>query len=152
MKKHTAWSWIPTLYFAEGLPYVAITTLSLIMYKRMGISNAECALYTAWLGFPWVIKPLWSPFVDLIKTKRYWILAMQMLLGAGFAGIAFTIPTESFLQTTMFFFSCWHSLLPHMTLLPTDFICFLLPVTNRPFTLAYVIHSIAWRPSQDKGC
>ena len=104
MKKHTAWSWIPSLYFAEGLPYVAITTLSLVMYKRMGISNAECALYTAWLGFPWVIKPLWSPFVDLIKTKRYWILAMQLLLGAGFAGIAFTIPAESFLQITLAFF------------------------------------------------
>ena len=104
MKKHTAWSWIPTLYFAEGLPYVAITTLSLIMYKRMGISHAECALYTAWLGFPWVIKPLWSPFVDLIKTKRYWITSMQLLIGAGLAGIAFTIPTDLFLQSTLAIF------------------------------------------------
>ena len=63
------WKWVPTLYFAEGLPYVAVMVLSLVMYKRMGISNTEVALYTSWLNLPWVIKPLWSPFVDLLKTN-----------------------------------------------------------------------------------
>ena len=101
MKKTSPWAWIPTLYFAQGLPYVAVMTVSLIMYKRMGISNTEIAFYTGWLNLPWVIKPLWSPFVDLIKTKRWWITFMQLLIGAGLAGIAFTIPTEHFFQLTL---------------------------------------------------
>ena len=104
MKKHSPWAWVPSLYFAEGLPYVAVMIISLVMYKRMGISNTEIALYTSWLNLPWVIKPLWSPFIDLIKTKRYWITSMQLLIGAGLAGIAFTIPASSFLQTTLAIF------------------------------------------------
>ncbi len=101
IKKTSPWAWVPTLYFAEGLPYVAVMTLSLVMYKRMGISNTEIAFYTSWLNLPWVIKPLWSPFIDLLKTKRWWIVTMQMLLGAGLAGIAFTIPTDHFFQITL---------------------------------------------------
>lgn len=95
------WAWVPSLYFAEGLPYVVVTTLSLVMYKCMGISNAEIAFYTSWLNLPWVIKPLWSPFVDLFRTKRIWIVTMQLLLGAGMAGIAFTLPTGSFFQCSL---------------------------------------------------
>ena len=103
--KHTSpWAWIPTLYFAQGLPYVAVMTISVIMYKRLGISNTELAFYTGWLNLPWVIKPLWSPFIDLIKTKRWWIVTMQLLMGAGLAGIAFTIPTEHFFQLTLAIF------------------------------------------------
>ena len=98
------WAWSPSLYFAEGLPYIAIMTISVIMYKRMGISNAEIAFYTGWLNLPWVIKPLWSPFVDLLSTKRWWIVSMQLLLGAGFAGVAFMLPTSFFFQTTLAFF------------------------------------------------
>ena len=101
MKPSSPWAWIPTLYFAQGLPYVAVMTISVIMYKRLGISNAELAFYTGWLNLPWVIKPLWSPFIDLIKTKRWWITWMQLLIGAGLAGIAFTIPTEYFFQLTL---------------------------------------------------
>ena len=104
MKKQSPWSWVPTLYFAEGLPYIAVMTLSLVMYKRMGISNTEIALYTSWLNLPWVIKPLWSPFVDLLRTKRWWITLMQLFIGAGLAGIAFTIPTEHFFQATLAIF------------------------------------------------
>ena len=104
MKKTSPWAWIPTLYFAQGLPYVAVMTISVIMYKRLGISNAELAFYTGWLNLPWVIKPLWSPFIDLIKTKRWWITAMQLLIGAGLAGIAFTIPTDYFFQLTLAIF------------------------------------------------
>lgn len=103
-KKKSPWAWIPTLYFAEGLPYVAVMTISVIMYKRMGISNTDIALYTSWLYLPWVIKPFWSPFVDLLKTKRWWITTMQILIGAGFAGIAFTIPLPFFFQATLAFF------------------------------------------------
>ena len=94
--KRDPWSWIPTLYFAEGLPYVAVMTIAVIMYKRLGLSNTEIALYTSWLYLPWTIKPLWSPFVDLIKTKRAWIIAMQGFISAGFAGIAFFIPTTHY--------------------------------------------------------
>jgi PAT family beta-lactamase induction signal transducer AmpG len=101
-KKTSPWSWIPTLYFAEGIPYVvAATTFSLIMYKRLGISNADAALYTSWLYLPWVIKPFWSPFVDLFRTKRWWIITMQLLIGAGLAGVAFCIPLPYFFQLTL---------------------------------------------------
>ena len=98
------WSWIPSLYFAEGLPYVAVMTLSVIMYKRLDISNTDIALFTSWLYFPWVIKPLWSPFVDLIKTKRWWIYAMQLFIGAGMAGVAFVLPGDFFFRATLAFF------------------------------------------------
>ena len=103
-QKRSPWAWIPSLYLAQGLPYVAVMTISVIMYKRMGISNADIALYTSWLYLPWVIKPLWSPFVDLLKTKRWWIVTMQLLVGAGFAGIAFTIPLPFYFQATLAFF------------------------------------------------
>lgn len=98
------WTWVPTLYFAEGLPYIAVMTISVIMYKRFGLSNTEIALYTSWLYLPWVIKPFWSPFVDILKTKRWWIISMQLLIGAGLAGIAFTLPTPFYLQATLAFF------------------------------------------------
>lgn len=101
LTRDAAWAWVPTLYFAEGLPYIAVMTLSLVMYKRMGISNTEVALYTGWLNLPWVIKPLWSPFIDLLRTKRWWIVAMQALVGAGLAGIAFLIPADHFFQSTL---------------------------------------------------
>ena len=104
MKNRTPWAWIPSLYFAEGLPYVVVMTLSVIMYKRMEVSNTDIALYTSWLYFPWVIKPIWSPFVDLIRTKRWWIYAMQLLIGAGMAGVAFTLPGDLFLRCTLAFF------------------------------------------------
>lgn len=102
--KGSPWGWVPTLYFAEGLPYVAVMTISLVLYKQLGLSNAEITFYTSWLYLPWVIKPLWSPFIDLIKTKRWWIRSMQLLIGAAFGGVAFTIPTNFWLQGTLFFF------------------------------------------------
>ncbi len=98
------WFWIPSLYFAEGIPYVIVMVVSVIMYKRLGISNTDIALYTSWLYLPWVIKPLWSPIVDLLKTKRFWIVTMQLIIGAGLAGVALTIPVPSFFQYTLAFF------------------------------------------------
>lgn len=98
------WKWVPSLYFAEGLPYVIVMTVSVIMYKRLGLSNTEIALYTSWFYLPWVIKPFWSPFVDILKTKRSWVVAMELILGAGFAGIALTIPAASYLKFTLAFF------------------------------------------------
>ena len=99
--KQSPWTWVPTLYFAEGIPYVVAMTVAVIMYKRMDISNTDIALYTSWLYLPWVIKPFWSPFVDIIKTKRWWITSMQLLIGAGLAGVAFVIPMPFFFQATL---------------------------------------------------
>lgn len=104
MRSKSAWTWIPTLYFAEGLPYVTVMTISIILYKQLGLDNAEITFYTSWLYLPWVIKPIWSPFIDLIKTKRWWVSAMQLLIGTSLGGVAFTIPTSHWLQGTLFFF------------------------------------------------
>ena len=103
-KNRSPWSWVPSLYFAEGLPYVAVMMLSVVMYKRLGISNTDIALYTSWLYLPWVIKPFWSPFVDIFKTKRWWIITMQVLIGGGLAGIAFMLPLPFFFKATLAFF------------------------------------------------
>ena len=105
MKKtyRNPWAWIPTLYFAEGIPYVVAMTVAVIMFKRLGISNTDIALYTSWLYLPWVIKPLWSPIVDLFKTKRWWIIIMQLLIGAGLGGVALAIPMPDFFKITLIF-------------------------------------------------
>ena len=102
--KARSWSWVPSLYYAEGLPYAFVMIVSVVMYKKLNISNTEIALYTSWLYLPWVIKPLWSPFVEVFKTKRFWIIFMQLLIGAGLAGIALTIPSSNMFKYTLAFF------------------------------------------------
>ncbi|MBT3253274.1 MAG: MFS transporter [Candidatus Marinimicrobia bacterium] len=104
MKKRSSWAWIPSLYFAEGLPYTVVMLIAVVFYKRMGISNTEIALYTSWLYLPWVLKPFWSPLVDIVRTKRFWIVAMQILVGAGLGGVVLTIPMPAFFQFTLAFF------------------------------------------------
>ena len=104
MRKANPWTWIPSLYYAEGLPYAFVMIVSVVMYKKLNLSNSEIALYTSWLYLPWVIKPLWSPFVDIFKTKRFWIILMQLFIGAGLAGVALTIPTSNMLRYTLVFF------------------------------------------------
>jgi MFS transporter, PAT family, beta-lactamase induction signal transducer AmpG len=98
------WLWIPSLYFAEGLPYALAMSVSLVLYKNLGVSNAAAAFYTSWFYLPWVIKPLWSPVVDILKTRRLWIWAMQLFIGAALAGVALTIPTTHFFQWSLVFF------------------------------------------------
>ena len=95
MKTTNPWWWIPTLYFAEGIPYFIVNNISVVMFNNMGMSKGDMALYTSLLYLPWVIKPLWSPFVDLIKTKRWWVVAMQILMSVAFALTAFTLPHPS---------------------------------------------------------
>jgi PAT family beta-lactamase induction signal transducer AmpG len=97
----TPWAWIPSLYFGQGLPYVVVMTLSVILYKNLGISNTEIALYTSWLYLPWVIKPLWSPLVDLFGTKRGWVVVLQFAVGAALALVALTLPMDHFFQLTL---------------------------------------------------
>jgi PAT family beta-lactamase induction signal transducer AmpG len=98
------WAWVSTLYFAQGIPYVVVMTVSVIMYKRLGISNTDIALYTSWLYLPWVIKPLWSPFIELFRTKRFWIISLQLIIGASLAAVALTVPMPSFFQYTLAIF------------------------------------------------
>lgn len=95
------WAWVTTLYFAEGIPYVVVMTVSVIMYKRLGISNTDIALYTSWLYLPWVLKPLWSPLVEIFRTKRFWIISMQLFIGAALAAVALTLPMPEFFQYTL---------------------------------------------------
>ena len=104
MKKSNGWGWVPTLYFAEGLPYVIVMNVAVAMYARLGISNSDIALYTSYLYLPWVIKPLWSPIVDMFKSKRWWIIAMQIVIGGGLAGVAMLLPAPNFFRYTLAFF------------------------------------------------
>ena len=94
-RKINPWMWIPTLYFAEGIPYFIVNNISVVMLKNMGMPNGMLALYTGMLYFPWVIKPLWSPFVDIIRSKRWWILTMQILMSAAMILLPFLLPHET---------------------------------------------------------
>ena len=100
-KDKGAWAWVPVLYFTQGLPYVMVVTVSVIMYKKLGVSNGDIGLYTSWLYLPWVLKPLWSPFVDLKSTKRKWFLGMQFLIALALLGVGLTLPTNIFFTTTL---------------------------------------------------
>jgi PAT family beta-lactamase induction signal transducer AmpG len=102
--RRNPWAWIPTLYLAQGLPFAVVNTLSIILYKSLGVSNADIAFYTAWLYLPWVLKPLWGPVVDILRTRRWWIWTMQLLLGAGFAAVGLSLPLPAFFQLTLAFF------------------------------------------------
>tara|TARA_R110002050_G_scaffold298901_1_gene463078 strand:+ start:12927 stop:14201 length:1275 start_codon:yes stop_codon:yes gene_type:complete len=100
-KDKWAWAWVPVLYFTQGIPYVLVVTVSVIMYKKLGISNSDIGLYTSWLYLPWVLKPLWSPFVDLNGTKRKWFLSMQLIISLAILGVGLTIPSSIFFTTTL---------------------------------------------------
>lgn len=102
--QNNPWFWVPPLYMTEGLPYVIIIVVSVIMYKNLGIDNSDIGLYTSLLYLPWVIKPFWSPIVDLYSTKRKWFLKMQLLLAACFLGVGFSIPTNEFFVISLAFF------------------------------------------------
>ena len=95
------WLWVPSLYFGQAIPYVVVMSLSVIMYKNNGISNTDIALYTSWLYLPWVIKPLWSPFVEMFRTKRFWIVSLQLLIGASLALVALTMQVSAFFQASL---------------------------------------------------
>ena len=101
MPETRAWRWIPTLYFAQGFPYAIVMTVSVVMYKTLGVSNTDIALYTSWLYLPWVVKPFWAPLVDLVGTKRAWILATQLVTGCALAFVALALPLPRFFQASL---------------------------------------------------
>ncbi len=100
-RRRNPWAWVTSLYFAEGIPYIIVNTVSVIMYKKMGISNADIAFYTSWLYLPWGFKGLWSPFIDMYRTKRFWILAMQILLAGLLASVSFGVHIPAFFPLTL---------------------------------------------------
>lgn len=94
-RERNPWLWIPTLYFAEGIPYFIVNNISVLMLAKMGVPNGDMALFTSLLYLPWMIKPFWSPFVDIIRTKRWWILAMQLIMSLAFIALTITMPRPS---------------------------------------------------------
>lgn len=102
--QRSPWSWIPTVYLAEGLPYFAVNTLTVLMYTNLGIGLKEMAFFTGWLYLPWVIKPFWSPFVDIFKTKRWWTVTMQLLMAITLGSAGFFLSTSFFFAATLVLF------------------------------------------------
>jgi MFS transporter, PAT family, beta-lactamase induction signal transducer AmpG len=100
-KKTSPWSWVPTLYVAEGLPFALVMSVALVLYQNLGVPNARNTLFVGLLYLPWVIKPLWSPAVDILKTRRVWIWTMQLLAGLSLAGVALAVSTAHFLPATL---------------------------------------------------
>jgi PAT family beta-lactamase induction signal transducer AmpG len=94
-KRISPWFWIPTLYFAQGIPYFIVNNISVMMFTKMGVPNGDMAMFTSLLYLPWMIKPFWSPFVDIFKTKRWWTVVMQILMTVAFAFTIFSIPTPT---------------------------------------------------------
>lgn len=90
------WAWVPTLYLAEGIPYFLVTSISVTLFAQLGVPNSEMALFTSLIAFPWVVKPLWSPFVDVLRTKRWWVLTMQILMAVTAALLAWLAPQGHF--------------------------------------------------------
>ena len=90
--KRNPWAWIPTLYFAHGIPFLFINMVTMVLFTQLGMSETDATLYTGWLYLPWVIKPFWGPIVDIIRTKRWWTVTMQICVAVGLAAIAFTLP------------------------------------------------------------
>ncbi len=103
-RPRSPWTWIPTLYFAEGLPYFIVNTISIIILKDLGMGNGPLALLTSLIGLPWMIKPLWSPFVDIFRSKRWWIVTMQVLMAVSVAVLAATLPAASPFTWTLILF------------------------------------------------
>lgn len=102
--KSHPWAWVPSLYFAEGIPYFIVNVISVTLFKRLGMSNGDLALYTSLLYLPWVIKPLWSPVVDVFKSKRWWILVMQAIITVSFALLALSVSSDVFGLSLVIFY------------------------------------------------
>lgn len=98
------WIWVPSLYLTESLPYVIIITVSVVMYKSLGVSNADIGLYTSFLYLPWVIKPIWSPILELFGNKKQWFLSMQLVLALAFLAVGLTTGLNQFFIITLAFF------------------------------------------------
>jgi MFS transporter, PAT family, beta-lactamase induction signal transducer AmpG len=97
--------WVPTVYFAEGLPFVAIAVVSTLMYKGMGVSDAKIAFWTSLVMLPWTLKPIWGPLLEMFKTKKLFVVATQMIVGVCFGLLAFSLPLDGFFQYSLALFA-----------------------------------------------
>ncbi|MDP2865158.1 MAG: MFS transporter, partial [Elusimicrobiota bacterium] len=100
-ENRSPWAYVPTTYFAEGLPYMIVNSLAVIIFKKMGVSNTLIAFWTSWLYLPWVIKMLWGPLIDMYSTKRSWIVWTQALMCGAIACAALSLKTPLFLYASM---------------------------------------------------
>src|SRR5512145_814130 len=96
--------WVPSLYFAMGTPMIAVSVVAAIMYKNLGLSNAEVAAYTGLMNLPWVLKPLWAPFLELFRNKRFFVLAMELVMVVTFTLAALALQTPVFVPLTITLF------------------------------------------------
>ena len=144
------WLWVPTLYLAEGLPFALALSVSVVFYKNLGVSNKDIAFYTGLLYLPWIIKPLWSPVVDLLKTRRQWIWTMQLFVGAALAGVALAVPATHFFQITLALFWLLAFSVGHTRHRGGRFLHAGPPNMNSPFSSGCAIRFIAWRISRRK--
>jgi MFS transporter, PAT family, beta-lactamase induction signal transducer AmpG len=96
--------WVPTLYFAEGLPFVAIAMVSTLMYKNLGISDAQIALWTSLVMLPWTLKPFWGPLLEMFKTKKHFVVGTQFVTGISFGMLALALPVDGFFRYTLALF------------------------------------------------
>lgn len=104
-KQRSPWAWVPTLYFFQGIPYSIVMTTSGLIYKTMGISIASFAFWTSVLYLPWTIKPLWSPYIDVVSTKRNWVVWTQLLLGLAFIAAGAVMPLSFFYPLSLLVFA-----------------------------------------------
>ena len=104
-ESRSPWTFVPTTYFAEGLPYILINSASVILYKNMGVGNAEMAFWTSWLYLPWVIKMLWGPMVDMYGTRRSWVVWTQLIMAACLGAAALSLSGQHFFAVSLVTFA-----------------------------------------------
>ena len=163
LKNISPWVWVPTLYFAQGIPYFIVNNISVMMFAKMGVPNGQMALFTSLLYLPWAIKPFWSPFVDIIKTKRWWTIMMQIVMSAAFVLLTLSMPHPepemiasgqtpiSMFTITLLLFAITAFASEHTILPPTVSICWGSIPMNRPGLWASVPPSIALLPLWGRG-
>src|SRR5450432_650255 len=97
--------WVPTLYFAEGLPFYAVNMMALIFYSRMGVSNVKITATVSLLALPWTLKPLWSPFLEMYRTKKFFVVLMELVGGLSLGVLALCLPLPDYYRYSVALFT-----------------------------------------------
>ena len=96
VRRRSPLSWVPTVYFAMGLPFILVNMVSTLMFRGLGIDDARIALWTSLIILPWSLKPIWSPLMEMFRTKKFWVVSTQLISGLGLALTALTLPLPDF--------------------------------------------------------
>jgi PAT family beta-lactamase induction signal transducer AmpG len=96
--------WVPSLYLAMGLPNVMVGVVAAILYKNLGVSNEDIAIYTSQMYLPWVLKPLWAPLLETYRSKRFWVISMEFTMAAALGLVALCLPLDGFFRLSLAFF------------------------------------------------